>query len=290
MRRAVLLSLVLLAGCGEATWNDSLDTSAQLAPGTPFAEALKAQGCPDSVQEIDSETFTANWEKVKVKSLALYSHRDHATYGFVVRKGRIGPANVSAYGSSGSLGIGFGADASGPLRSTIGKYGLIPLVCIIFAWEIGRKLKEHARHALLPLVLVSFLLLGTSWANERTGSALEHETEEGSSVVELYKELGEPEKMTLTPDSQLLVYRVRETKHMVVGGSESVTSQAYLVQRGKVIARTSRTATLTAQYYLFPFFETAEARFHALVAWSVALATLALAVASRKKKAPPATA
>ncbi|HZU97521.1 MAG TPA: hypothetical protein VFF73_12545, partial [Planctomycetota bacterium] len=244
MRRAILLSLVLLAGCGEATWNDSLDTSAQLAPGMPFAEALKAQGCPDSVQEIDSETFTASWEKVKVKAFSLYTHRDHATYGFVVRKGRIGPSNVSAFGSSGGVGIGFGADAAGPLRSTGGKYGLIPLVCIIFAWEIGRKLKEHARHALLPLGLVSLLLLGTSWSSDKTGPSLEKETEEGSSVVELYKELGEPEKMTLTPDTQLLVYKVRETKHMVLGGSEAVTTQAYLVQRGKVIARTNRTPTL----------------------------------------------
>ncbi len=77
---------------------------------------------------------------------------------------------------------------------------------------------------------------------------------------------------------------------MIVGGSETAQAQAYLVQGAKVIAESPKTTTVEAQYWLFPFFETARARLHAVVGWSVALGVLALGLATRRGKTPPAAA
>ncbi len=285
------LALLALAGCGEAAWNPHLKLEGALDKGTPFVEALAAHGCPDSIHAIDSDTFTATWERVRIVAFApFYAHRDRVTLGYLVRKGKISGTSPIKASVSGGLGLGFGADETGPLRSTGSSVGLIPFLAVVLAWQLGRAFRERLRFVLSPLLVTSVLLLATTWASDRTGvTAPGGGVTEGSLVGVLYDELGDPDGMIHLPGDSgtLFVYRAGEKKHAIVGGSEAASAQAFLVQRGKVVRPGPKTTTLQAQYYLFPFFATGEARLHSVIAWSVGFATLALLFTTRRRKTPP---
>jgi len=285
-RWLALVSLVLAAGCGEAKWNPDLKLDDTLEAGAPFPQALEKHGGPDSVQEIDSDTFTVSWSRSRVIAVApFFSRRERTELCYLVRKGKLGPPSSSSATSEGA-GVGFGADATGPARSTAGTLGLIPLFAVLVAWRLGRTFREHARHQVAPLALVSLLLLGTSWGSERSGVTSSEGSVAGSHSSELVKDLGAPTRIMKLPgeNGALLVYETRESKHRILGGAETASTQTYLVQRGRIVAGPSKSTAFEAQYYLFPFFETHEARLHATIAWSVALGTLALALATRRKK------
>ncbi len=293
-RPFLLLALLgVSAGCGEASWNADLAAVVPLERGARFDEAIERHGCPDSVQEIDSETFTISWERSRIVAVApFYAHHEQSSLTYLVRRGKVVNAALTSPASSTGLGIGFGADAFvGATRPQLGAsstaLALIPLVLVVLAWELGRKLGERARHARRPLAIVSLLLLGTSWGVERSGAVPSSGVAEGSPAAELLQaELGRPRILHLPGDQgALFVYSTHESKHVVVGGSETIATQAYLVQKNHVVKESPRTSTLVAQYYLFPFFETAQARLHAAIAWSVTLATIALALATRRRPA-----
>ena len=94
--------LVLAAGCGEATWNPDLKAQDALERGTAFTKALEKHGCPDSVQEIDSETFTATWSRASLVVPAPYLTRaETGTLSYLVRKGKLGGVYPSFSSSSG---------------------------------------------------------------------------------------------------------------------------------------------------------------------------------------------
>src|SRR5581483_4272885 len=80
--------LVLAAGCGEATWNPDLKAT-PLEKGTSFQEALAAHGCPDSVQEIDSETFIATWSQARLVASAFSLERTTGSLTYAFRKGKM---------------------------------------------------------------------------------------------------------------------------------------------------------------------------------------------------------
>lgn len=279
--------LVVAAGCGQATWNPDLDTTKPLDRGTPFVEALAKHGCPDSVLAIDSETFTATWERVQIVAFApFFARRESSKIAYLVRKGKLGAAAPPTVERS--SGPGF-ADSSGPLRTTAGTVGLLPLIAVFLAWKAGRAFRRQARTVRGPLFLLALFLLGLSWRTESAGSSVSgFGPEEGSFAGALVEELGPPSFALALPGDagSLLAYRTEETRHAIVGGSQSAATQAFLVQRGRIVARSAKTTTLQAQYYLFPFFETQEARVNAAIAWSAALAALALAWTTRKGRRP----
>jgi hypothetical protein len=283
----VVLASLLLAGCGEAKRNPDLRVEEALERGTPFVDVLKKHGCPDSVAEIDSDTFTASWSRSRIVAAApFYSRHEHRTLTYPVRRGKVGQAKTSDEGSSSEVGVGYGSDARGSLE-VAGGLGLLPLFAVVLAWQLGRRFREQARRELLPAAFVAVLLLGTSWSHEQSGVA-GSDVPEASHVNHLVEELGAPARVLRLPGDlgTVLVYERRESRQVIVGGSEQAQAQAYLVQNAKVVAESPRLTTLEAQYWLFPFFETARARLHAVIGWSVALGVLALGLATRRKKTP----
>lgn len=279
---AAALLLVLASGCGEAAWNPDLKTAAPIDRGTPFVDVLALHGCPDSVQEIDSETFTATWEQVRLVALApFYTKPTGASVAVLVRKGKVSGQRPS--------------EGSSVLRVRP-TAGLLPLLAVFAAWLLGRALRERARVARRPLAVLSALLLVATFGTEKTGVAVSGGgAAEGSPVGTLVDELGAPSSVLRLPGDagSLLVYRTFERKKAVIGGTEVASTQAFLVQRGKVTARSAKTTTLQAQFYLAQFHGGDMPGFE--LAWSAALALLALAIATRRPRgagieSPPPTA
>jgi hypothetical protein len=277
----VFLLALLLGGCGEATWNPELKAGAPLDRGTPFVEALDRHGCPDSIQEIDSDTFTASWEQTRLIATTFSTERDTGSLAYMFRKGKVS-------------GLKAPADKREPARGA-NPLAALPLAAVLLAWLVGRSLREKARVARLPLLALSVALLATTRGGEKTGVSAEGGgVPDQSPVGLLVDELGAPSAVLRLPGETgaLLVYRRGETKRAILGGSESVSTQAFFVQRGKVVKRSLKTTTLQAQYFIAPFHETVESAglrppgdslraFAALLGWSCAFATLALALTAR---------